>query len=213
MKLNTFLLMLVLANYSYGQTYTALEKVLSKELSRDSQKDGRWVFYANNANIEKLVKPRVKSVIPNYEFFQINLTNYLGYHVNEGTCLVLFDSLKAKMMLVEPLWYDDVSQSLIKLFVGKKFESKDSLLSFLKELNELMEVGSGYKFRNTGFTDTLITYDLGYFKGDSYTTGGNGVSSTITYTEEGVLRKIRIYIKNLSIIRYISINPITGDKE
>ena len=116
-------------------------------------------------------------------------------------------------MLVEPLWYGGTSQSLIKLFFGKKFESRDTLLNFLKELNELMEVGSGFKFRNTSYTDSLITYDLGYFKGDSYTAGGNGTSSTVTYNEDGVWRKIRVYIKNFSIIRYVSINPVNNDKE
>ena len=214
MKLLILILLLDLFTYSYGQNYPALEKLLTKELSKDSQKDGRWVFYADKATIERIIKPRVKSRVPNYEFYQVNLINYLGYHINEGTCLVLFDSLKSKMILIEPLWYNGTSQPLIKLFIGEKFENKDSLLSFLKELNELIEVGSGYRFRNTGFTDSLITYDLGYFKGDSYTTGGNGISSTVTYNKDGVWRKIKIYIKNLEIIRYMSINPkMNGDKE
>ena len=199
--------------YTYGQTYPDLEKVLTKELSKDSEVDGRWIFYADNANIKKVDKPLVKVALPNYDFFEVSLTNYLGWHVNRGTCLVLFDSSTSKIKLAEPIWYGGVSQPLIKMFIGKKYENKDSLFNFLKELNDLMEIGSRYKFRNTAFTDSLITYDLGYFKGDAYTTGGSGISSTVRYNEDGVWRKVVIDIRNLKIIRYTSINPVTSEKE
>lgn len=207
MKSLAIIFLVVLFNNGYGQTFPALEKVLMKELSESSHADGRWVFYADKANIQKIIKPAVKAKIPSYEFFQMNLTNYLGWHVNEGTCLVLFDSSKSKILLVEPLWYQEPSQGLLNLFKGKSFNNKDSLLNFLKELHELMEVGSGFKFVNTGFSDSVITYDMGYFRGDSYTTGGNGVKSTVRYNEDGIWRKIRIDIKNLAIIRYSAINP------
>lgn len=202
-----------LLNYAYGQTYPGLEKVLTKELSKDSQGDGGWVFYADKAKIEKVDKPLIKAALPNYDFFQVTLTNFLGYHVNQGTCLVLYDSSKAKIMLVEPLWYGDVNERFIKLFINRKFTSKDSLLNFFKEVNDLMEIGSGYKFINTNFSTDSVNYDLGYFKGDSYTTGGNGTSSTVNYNQDGVWRKIKLDIKSLKIIRYASINPKTNDKE
>lgn len=158
-------------------------------------------------------KPAVKGVISNYDFYKVTLTNFLGYHVTQGTCVVLLDSFKSSTLLVEPLWYAGPSKALLKLFVGHKFGSKDSLLNFVSQLDELMQIGSGYRFRQTSYTDTLITLDLGYFKDDSYTTGGNGTSSTNTYNNEGVWRKIRIDIKDLTIIRYTLINPIMNDKE
>lgn len=197
----------------YGQTFPNLEKVLTKELPENSTKDGRWVFYSDKANIEKINKPLVKAVIPNLAFYKVTLTNYLGYHINQGTCVVAFDSLKSKMVLVEPLWYGGIDKPLIKLFIKKQFESKDTLLSLLKELNELMEVGSAYKFINTGFTESLITYDLVYLKGDSYTTGGNETSSIVHYTQNGIWRQIRIDLKKLKIIQYTSSNPMTKEKE
>lgn len=196
-----------------GQTFASLEKELTKEFSKDSQKDGRWVFYKEKGNIEKLDQPAIRASFPNYDFFQVTLTNYLGWHINQGTCLVLFDSAKSKLILVEPLWYSGTSKSLAKLFIGQKFDNKDSLLNFLNGVNELMGIGSGYRFRNTGYSDSLITYDLGYFKGDTYTTGGNGTSSTVRYKEDGVWRKIQVEIDKFKIIRYTSINPKTGDKE
>lgn len=198
----------------FGQTNTALEKSLKKELPENSVKDGRWVFYADNANIEKIEKPLIKAVIPNYDFYKVTLTNYLGYHINQGICVVLFDSVQSKIVLVEPIWYGGISEPLIKLFLKKQFDSTEKLLSFLNELNELMEIGSGYKFVNTSSADNLITYDLVYFKGDIYTTGGNGISSTVNYTSDGVWRQIEINIKDYKIREYISLNPrLKNDKE
>ena len=120
---------------------------------------------------------------------------------------------KSTTILVEPLWYGGTSNMFVKLFIKQKFENKDSLLGFMTQLNDLMQIGSGFKFRQTSCADTLITYDLGYFKGDSYTTRGNGTSSTVNYNEDGVWRKIRIEIKDWTIIRYVSINPKMNDKE
>ena len=197
----------------YGQTNSKLETILKKDFSEESNKDGKWVFYSDKANILKIDQPLVKSVIPNYDFYQVTMTNFLGYHVNQGTCLVLVDTVKSKTILVEPLWYGGTNKDLIKLFIKHKFDNKDSLLHFMTQLNELMQIGSGYKFIQTSYTDTLITYDLGYFKGDSYTTGGNGTSSTINYNKDGVWRNIRVDIKDNAIIRYTEINPKTNDKD
>jgi hypothetical protein len=207
MKLLLTILILGFLINVYGQSYPTLEKVLAKELTKESQEDGKWVFYADKANIERVNNPLLKASFPNYDPFRVTLTNYLGYHINQGTCVVLFDSLKSKFILVEPMWYMGVSKPLIKLLIGRKFENMDTLLSVLKGVHDLLEIGSRYKFRNTSYNDSVITYDLGYFKGDSYTTGGNGISSTVRHNEDGVWRKIIIEVKNLSIIRYTSVNP------
>ena len=198
---------------TFGQTFPDLEKVLTKELSETSNEDGKWVFYPDQSNIEKIEKPLVKARIPNFDFYKVTLTNYLGYHVNQGTCVILYDSLSSKIILVEPLWYGGVSESLVKLFIKEQFDNKDCLVSFLKELHELLEVGSDYKFISTNYTDSLITFDLVYFKGDSYTTGGNGTNSTINYSKDGVWRNIEIEIEDLKFKKYISINQRLKDNK
>ena len=213
MRLLTLILTFGLLTKLYGQTYSALDTVLKKELSENSTTDGRWVYYSDKANIEKIEKPLVNAVLPNFDICKVTLTNYLGYQVNQGTCIVLFDNLKSKVVLVQPIWYGGISESIVKIFLKKKFDDKEKLLSFLKELNEIMEIGSGYKFVNTSSTDNLITYDLVSFKGDSYTTGGNGSSSTTTYTKDGVYRQIEIKIKDLKLVAYTSINPAIKDKK
>jgi len=214
MRILTMILTFGLLTNLYGQTFPELDTALKKEFSENSKTDGRWVYYSDKADVEKIEKPLVKAVLPHYDFYKVTLTNYLGYHVNQGTCIVLFDSLNSSIVLVQPIWYGGVSEELIKLVLKKKFDNKENLLSFLKELNELMEIGSGYKFVNTSSTEHLITYDLVYFKGDSYTTGGNGTSSTVNYNSDGVWRQIEIKIDDFKMIEYTSINPaLKGNKE
>lgn len=217
MKLPAVLFALALFTNLYGQTYPALEKTLTKELSYNDHgfgEDGKWVYYPDKAYIKKIEKPLAKAVLPHYDFYQVTLTNYLGYHVNQGTCVVLFDSLQSSIVLVEPLWYSDISEPFVKLFLKKPFGSLPELLGFLKEAHELMEIGSGYTFVNTSATDQLITYDLVYFKGDSYTTGGEVSTSTIRYKEDGISRRIEIHLKDLKPVEYIYMNPaIKDDKE
>jgi len=214
MRLLTWILTFGLLTHLYGQTYPALDTVLKKELPQNTTTDGSWVYYPEQANIEKIEKPFVKAVLPDYDFYKVTLTNYLGYHVNQGTCIILFDSSKSKIVLVPPIWYGGIDESLIKLFLKKPFDNKEKLLSFLKELNELMEIGSGYKFVYTSSTDDLIKYDLVYLKGDSYTTASNGASSTVNYTQDGIWREIEIKIKNFKMTEYTAINPaLKGKKE
>ena len=211
MKLLTLLFTFGFLTNIYGQTFPALDTVLKKELSQNSTTAGKWVYYSETADIEKIEKPLVKEVLPNYDFYKVTLTNYLGYHVNQGTCIVLFDSLKSNIVLVQPIWYGGVSEPLIKLFLKKPFDNKEKLLDFLKELNDLMVIGSGYRFVNTSSTDDLIKYDLVYYKSDGYTGGRNRTSSTVNYTEYRVWRQIEIKIKNFKMVEYVSINPILKD--
>ena len=102
MKLLPLILTFGLLADLYGQTNPNLEKILKRDFSENSTDDGRWVFYSDKANIYKIDKPAVKAILPNYDFYKITLTNYLGYHVNQGTCLVLVDNSKSKTLLVEP---------------------------------------------------------------------------------------------------------------
>jgi hypothetical protein len=73
-----------------------------------------------------------------------------------------------------------------------------------------MQIGSGYNFRLTSYADSLITYDLGYFVGDTYPRGGNGTASQLRYNNDGLWRKIRIDIKDLTIVKYTEIDPKSG---
>lgn len=189
-----------------------IEEYLLHRFSVNNNADGKWVFYNQPGSVEKIKRPLLEAVLPGSAFYKVRMTNFLGYHVNNGTCMIVYDSLLHTSTFNAPLWYSGISEDILRLFMGHRFGSKDSLLNFLNELNEFMETGSVFRYKLTAATDSLITYDLGYTRGDSYTTGGNGTSSTISYKKDDVWRFIIITIKDFAIVRYESVNPVLKSK-
>lgn len=200
-------------NLSYSQSFPELEKILINEFPESSTEDGRWVFYKDKTEIEKLDSLGLKSDLKNFNIYKVILTNYLGYHVNQGICVVLLDSSKSNLILVEPIWYGGISESLIKSFINTKFNSKSQLTTLLADLHTIQEIGSGYKFIMTNEADDKLYYDLVYFEGDSYTTGSEFSQSTVRYNSDGVYRKIEVGIKKFKIKEYVIFNPRLEGKE
>lgn len=202
-----------LFNLGYSQSFPELEKVLIKELPESLIEDGQWVFNASEADIKKIDKPHLKTLVPHFDFYRVTLTNFLGYHVNQATCVILFDSAASKIVLVEPIWYG-VSSQLIKIFINEKFDKEDDIRTCLREIHQLMELNPRYKFIETGVTSNLITYDLIYFKEGTYIKEGSDKISTVNYTSDNIWRKIEVVIKKLKIKKYITINlRLKDDKE
>src|SRR5690349_18395493 len=106
-------LLLIFFRNASGQTHGALQGVLEKQFPEKADDSDRWVFDPHVANIERIYKPLVKSIAKNFDFYKVTLISHLGYHINEVTCLVLFDSIRSNILLVEPLWYGGTSQSFI----------------------------------------------------------------------------------------------------
>lgn len=168
-----------------------LDGILSKRFPENSNIDGRWVYYREKANIQKLEKPLVSKVIPEYTFYKINLTNYLGYHINSSNNLILFDSTKSKVVHAVPMWYGDISGDLLSLFIGKTFSDSTSLLKFTTELQSLMNAGSTGGFENTKYNEDRVTFDLTY-------QGAN---------RKEVWRHIEMFIVDNTIKSFRSTNP------
>lgn len=169
----------------------SLEGLLARKFPKDSRVDGRWVYYKDQADIQQLVKPRVSAVIPEYSFYIVTLTNYLGYHINHSSNLILFDSAKSRVIHVEPMWYGDISADLLRLFIGKTFRDSSSLLNFTLELQSLMNAGSTGGFENTTWQEDKVTFDFTY----------QGAS------RKEVWRHIEMFIEDNKIRRFRSTNP------
>ncbi|MEO0470055.1 MAG: hypothetical protein AAF206_10580 [Bacteroidota bacterium] len=213
MKHLIFLFFLGCLHLSYSQSFPELEKALAKRFPESATEDRRWVFFADRAEIEKIEKPYLLTYFPKGECYTVKLTNYLGYHINEDACVILFDRSTAKIVLVKPLWHGGVSSELIRLFINQGFESQEELQRCLNKIHELMTINSGFRFVQTAFTDKLITYDLVHIEEDTYTTTGNGISSTIRYQADEVWRQIEVEIKDLKLKTYTSINPSLKDSK
>jgi hypothetical protein len=167
-----------------------LEEFLLVRFPKNSGEDGRWVYYNDHANIQRLIKPEISKVIPQYSIYKVRLTNYLGYHVNRCNNLVLFDSVARKIIHPQPTWYSDNNDEFINLFIGKQFSDSSALMAFVYELQDLLRIGSTGQFANTKYTIDTITFD------DTFV-GAHGTE---------VWRHIEIGIKNNTIIKYRSIN-------
>lgn len=168
-----------------------LDGLLAKKFPESSGVDGRWVYYKDQGNIQQLVKPRVSAVIPDFQFYTVTLTNYLGYHINRSRNLILFDSEKSRVIQVVPMWYGDISADLLSLFIGKTFPDSTSLLNFTLELQSLMNAGSTGAFENTVLHKDKVTFDLTY-------QGAN---------RKEVWRHIEMFIDDNTIRRFRSTNP------
>ena len=169
----------------------SLEGLLAKKFPKDSRVDGRWVYYKDQADIQPLVKPRVSAVIPEYRFYTVTLTNYLGYHINRSRNLILYDSAKSTIIHVVPIWYSDISDDLLRLFIGKTFPDSTFLLAFTLELQSLMNTGSTGAFENTVWHKDKVTFELTY-------QGAN---------RKEVWRHIEMFIEDNKIRRFRSTNP------
>ena len=180
-----------------GQNFKKLEFALVKDFPESSSTNAKWVYYSESANIQKIDKPDVNKLIPNFSFYKVRLTNFLGYHINTSNCLVLFDSIKFKTLLVAPMWYSDISEDFLKLFIGAKFSDSISIMKFALELQDLMILGSTDQFENTKFNTNKITFELTHA----------GSSS------REVWRRIEIIISENTITKFISTNPIMNTSE
>ncbi|MBP7558419.1 MAG: hypothetical protein KA821_19240 [Chitinophagaceae bacterium] len=171
-----------------------VEGLLSKKFSQSSNRDGRWVYFQEKGAIQKLEQPVISKIIPGYAFFKINLTNYLGYHVNSSHNLILFDSATSTIIHAVPMWYGDISDDLLRLFIGKNFSDSTALLKFTTELQILMIVGSTGEFENTKYNEDGLAFDLTY-QGP--------------YKKE-IWRRIEILIADNTIKGFRSTNPQTN---
>lgn len=180
-----------------AQSFPELERVLAKELNHDMTEDGRWVYFPEKKDIKPIDKPLVKRVIPRYDFYSVSLTNFLGYHVNASHCLVLFDVSRSKLILVEPMWYGDISKPFMELFVNTTFSDKESLMAFLEELKDLLSVGTGNAgFGELKYTPNSVTFDMVYPNGNAQTR---------------VWRSLEVVITNNRIVAFKSTNPAMGE--
>jgi hypothetical protein len=170
---------------------STLERSLLLNFPQSPVGDGKWVYYQESGKIQKIEKPAVSKLIPEYAFYRVSLTNFLGYHINSSTNLILFDSVKTKIIHVVPMWYGDISRAFLKLFIGKQFSDSTSLLEFTIELESLMNIGSTGMFENTRYSYDKVTFDLTY-------QGAN---------KKEVWRHIEMFITDNRITGFRSTNP------
>ena len=190
-----------------AQKDAELERILVEEFNKESLTDGGWVFNPENSQIQKINNPTLSRFLDGAELYHLTMTNYLGYHVNDAMCVILYWRQSNKIQLIEPLWYGGVSIDLLRNLIGRQFNSTEELIDIINHIHDLMEIGSVYEFEIVDTSEFYLEYNLGYKKGVSYSTE----NTSLYYHDLGVWRKIRVELDELKIERYISTNPKTDE--
>jgi len=194
------LILLISCNYVFGQDtilpFPVVDKLMKRDFPTNSMEDGRWVYFSNTAGIKQIDKPIVQQVIPKYAFYEMQLTNFLGYHINKSNCLVLIDTIKSKTFLVVPMWYSGASKDFLKLFIGKQFADSTTLMQFTIALQELMLTGSSGELEAPVYALDKITFDHTYEYGSH---------------NKQVWRHIEIILVENKIKRFTFTNPATNE--
>lgn len=168
-----------------------LDSLLLKALPQSSTTDGRWVYFTESGNIQSIEAPEVRNVLQSYKFYSVSLTNFLGYHRNQSSCLILFDTALRKIQLVQPMWYSEMDEGFLKLFIGKKFGDSITIVRFASDLIKLMMLGSTGQMENVAYSSYKVTFDMTY--------QGTKVKE--------VWRHLAIHLDNNAIVAFSSTNP------
>jgi hypothetical protein len=176
-----------------GQQSGSLEHALIAKFSKTSKADLTWTYHSDSVSIKKLNEYELNKKIPNYEIFKVVLTKYFCFQVFKMNCVILFDSSNSNLIFVEPMWWSDISEPFLKLFIGTKFEDDTRLVSFIKDLQELLDIGSVGKFENTKYSNDNVTFAF--------------VNEQLTHNKE-VWRNIEVSLSNNVIQSFKSTNPV-----
>ncbi len=161
--MNKILILLIGIQYSaFGQDFSMLKSELKTKFPNDSiVGENVWAFYEEMANIKEINKSIVKKYLNNSSIYQVTLTNYLGYHIADADCLVIFNNKTFELELIPPIWFDLSMNDFLSKFFGKQFKSKLELKKFIYQMQELMLTGSILKnFENNKFEPDKISFDL-----------------------------------------------------
>ncbi|MBQ4805824.1 hypothetical protein J8L88_23405, partial [Aquimarina sp. MMG015] len=161
--LKKILILLIGIQYCvFGQEFSQLKSELNIKFPNDSiVGDNVWAFYEEMANIKEIDKSIVKKYLNGSNIYQVTLTNYLGYHIEDADCLVIFNNKTSELELIPPIWFDLSMDDFFSKFFGKQFESKSELKKFIFQIQELMLTGSVLKsFENNKFESNKISFDL-----------------------------------------------------
>lgn len=137
-----------------------VEGLLAKTYPDNPRVEGRWVYQKEQADVQRLIKPRVTALIPEYSFYTVTLINYQGSLVNRSRILFLYDSVNISVFQTTLFWFGLQSRDMLGRIVGKTFPDSTALVDFMLELQSLINTGSNGGFENMFFNQDKISFDL-----------------------------------------------------
>ncbi|WP_447113613.1 hypothetical protein [Psychroserpens sp. BH13MA-6] len=176
-----------------GQNFVELKAELIERFPNDSiEGDNVWAFFEETANIKKIIKPTVKKYLNEFDLYQATLTNFLGYHIEDAECLIIYNPKTSELEMYPPIWFDNSMEKFFTKFYDTEFESKAEMKKFISQIQEIMLIGSLRKsFENTEFDSEKITFNL----------------METRNSKKKVWKKMEIKTNGNRIIEFMSDNP------
>lgn len=162
-KISCFFVLFICSTNLFGQNeHKRLDNILRHSYPEGSNNEGKYVYYSSPDAIKQIYNPNIQKVIPNYSFYEVDMTHFLGIHKNKISCLILFNPATSTIILGEPLWYTNtVSKNVLKLFIGKQFKDSAELVEFSKGSHDLITVGSSsLEMEGPLYSEKKVTFYL-----------------------------------------------------
>lgn len=191
MKKIIFCLFLISSFYSFSQSETEVEKLLTEKFKiKDSIIRGN-IWVCNEDKIHKFEIPLISSKLQSIEFYK---TSFMFIGDMEGwseDCIVMFDK-KTNEIIMLP--HHSIKEDFYKKFIGITFKNKSEIKKFTKEFSLILLNNNFYDEKFHVLKDIIIEENLITFK------------TRLNHQKESH-DKIEIHLNKNEIIEIISLNP------
>lgn len=200
------ILLMCLVGGGYSQQ-SGLESLLQKKFNTQTKREGRWVYQPDNSAITPLKTPLINARYPHALLYRVTLTNYTNGQPTTASRVIMYDTVKNKITLVEPLHNGTLSKPFLHQFLSQRFQAKEQLQAFIAELSAAVALGPAYKFELADYSDAGVTYTL--------TTVANNTTatSTIRYKNRKLWNTAQLMLRGAVITQMVAADPITGTLE
>ena len=191
MKKIIFCIFLISSFYSFSQSETEVEKLLTEKFKiKDSIIRGNiWVY--NEDKIHKFEIPLISSKLQSIEFYK---TSFMFIGDMEGwseDCVVMFDK-KTNEIIMLP--HHSIKEDFYKKFIGLTFKNKSEIKKFTKEFSLILLNNNFYDEKFHVLKDIIIEENLITFE------------IRLNHQKESH-DKIEIHLNKNKIVEIISLNP------
>ena len=150
----------VLSFTANGQNYLEFKTELIKKHSPSYvlyTGEGTCVFQKLHSKIEKIEL----DIFPDkdIELYSVNMTCYLGYHVDEVNGLFSFDTFTKEIVFANELWYEGLLQEFYCNLLYSELQNENAIKKFVADFEKLLRVNNpNVRFENIYYEEYSTTF-------------------------------------------------------
>ncbi|WMI68197.1 hypothetical protein [Mangrovimonas sp. YM274] len=156
MKKNIVYILFIFLSFSFdsvfAQNITDFETELIKyHGTKDSLVgDDLWIYDKSFNQIKKVDLAIFKE--KKYETYLVDLTWYLGYHIDLVNCLFLYNKESKEIVFTGELWCNGFKKDFYKSLIGNTISDKSTARKFVSDFEKLVQINNPkVKFENVYF--------------------------------------------------------------